>query len=116
VAEAFSYAGIPLVWEGSGVREYAVDARSGKVVIAVDEKFFRPTEVDYLLGDATKAKTILGWEPKTKFTELVKIMVEAELKLSLHTSTPQNKSGQTCCWSMSEYKQIKNRENNSVLK
>lgn len=84
VTEAFSCAGIPLIWEGSGLREYAIDARTGKVLVAVDEKFFRPTEVDYLLGDATKAKSVLGWEPKTDFAALVRTMVESELEISFH--------------------------------
>jgi len=86
VTEAFGCAGIPLLWEGIGLREHAIDARTGKVVVAVDEKFFRPTEVEYLLGDATKARTVLGWQPKTDFACLVRIMVEAELEAAFQNT------------------------------
>lgn len=67
-----------IVWEGKGLKEKGVDKKSGKVLVEIDERYFRPSEVDYLQGDASKAKKILGWEPKTKFKELVKLMVEAE--------------------------------------
>jgi len=70
--------GFDLVWEGKGLKEKGIDKNTGKVLIEIDERYFRPAEVDFLLGDASKAKKILGWEPKIKFKELVKIMCEAE--------------------------------------
>lgn len=79
--KAFSVAGIPLAWKGEGVEEKGFDQRDGKVIIEVDPRYFRPTEVDLLLGDPTKAKAKLGWIPKTTFDELVKEMVEADLRL-----------------------------------
>lgn len=78
---AFKYAGIELKWEGEGVNEKGIDAKTGKVLVEVDEKYFRPAEVEQLLGDASKAQRLLGWNPrKTSFEDLVKIMVESDLK------------------------------------
>ena len=68
-----------LTWSGSGAEERAVDS-SGKVIVAVDPRYFRPTEVESLLGDASKAQRELGWTPRTSFDELVQEMVEADLK------------------------------------
>ena len=70
---------LELTWQGSGIEEKAID-KSGRVVVAVDPRYFRPTEVDTLLGDASKAKRELGWEPRTSFDELVREMVECDLK------------------------------------
>jgi GDPmannose 4,6-dehydratase len=69
-----------LAWEGEGLNEKGIDKKSGQVIVEIDPKYFRPAEVDFLIGDASKAKRILSWEPKTKFHELIKIMVEADLK------------------------------------
>lgn len=78
---AFKYAGIELKWEGKGVNEKGIDAKTGKILVEVDEKYFRPAEVEQLLGDASKAQRLLGWNPrKTSFEDLVKIMVESDLK------------------------------------
>ncbi|WP_020154094.1 GDP-mannose 4,6-dehydratase [Caldibacillus debilis] len=78
---AFKYAGIDLEWKGEGLNEKGIDKATGRVLIEVDPKYFRPAEVDQLLGDPTKAKTLLGWNPtKTPFEELVRIMVEADMK------------------------------------
>ncbi|MBQ6777662.1 MAG: GDP-mannose 4,6-dehydratase [Paludibacteraceae bacterium] len=78
---AFHEAGIELEWQGEGVDEKGVDKATGRVLIEVDPKFFRPTEVEQLCGDPTKAKTLLGWNPrKTSFEQLVKIMVQSDLK------------------------------------
>jgi len=80
---AFKNAGIELKWEGSGVEEKGIDTKTGNVLVEVDPKYFRPAEVEQLLGDPTKAKTILGWNPKkTSFEELVRIMVESDIKLT----------------------------------
>ena len=78
---AFRYAGITLRFEGNGVEEKGIDENTGKVLVEVSPEFFRPTDVVTLLGDPTKAKTKLGWNPrKTSFDELVKIMVEHDMK------------------------------------
>ena len=78
---AFKEAGIELCWEGEGVNEKGVDVKTGKVLVEVDSKYFRPCEVEQLLGDPTKAKTLLGWNPtKTGFSELVKIMVVHDMQ------------------------------------
>lgn len=73
---AFKYAGIELCWKGEGINEIGIDTKTGKTVVDVSAEFFRPAEVDLLLGDPSKAKELLGWNPrKTSFDELVKIMV-----------------------------------------
>lgn len=79
---AFREAGIQLRWEGSGIDEKGIDAATGKVLVEVDPKYFRPAEVEQLLGNPEKARRELGWNPRqTSFEELVKIMVEADIKL-----------------------------------
>ena len=70
---------ISVRWEGVGVNEKGYDA-SGSCIVAVDPRYFRPTEVDLLIGDPSKAKEKLGWEPKVKFKELAKMMVDADCK------------------------------------
>lgn len=78
---AFREAGINLEWEGEGLEEKGIDTATGKVLVEVDPKYFRPSEVQTLLGDPTKAKTELGWNPrKTSFEELVRIMVEHDME------------------------------------
>lgn len=78
---AFKEVGIELRWEGEGVDEKGIDVATGKVLVEVDPKYFRPAEVEQLLGDPTKARTLLGWNPsKTSFEDLVKIMVEHDMK------------------------------------
>ena len=72
--------GLDIDWQGSGVDEIGVDKNTGKQIIAVDPKYFRPTEVETLLGDPSKAKEVLGWEANTTFAELVKEMVAADLE------------------------------------
>lgn len=72
--------GYEIQWQGKGPEEKGVDAKSGKVLIEIDPHYFRPTEVDLLLGDFSKAKNILGWESKVKFEGLVQLMVEAEFE------------------------------------
>lgn len=81
---AFKEVGIDLEWSGKGIDETGVDKNTGQVMVAIDPKYFRPTEVDILVGDATKAKEKLGWEPKVSLEELVKMMVKADLKEAEH--------------------------------
>jgi GDPmannose 4,6-dehydratase len=72
--------GMEIRWQGEGVDEKGIDAATGNEIVAVDPRYFRPTEVETLLGDPTKAKETLGWEPRTSFEELVKEMVAFDLK------------------------------------
>ncbi len=82
VTWSFAEVGINLEWKGKAgsVDECGVNKANGKVIVNIDPKYFRPTEVDLLIGDPSKAKKQLGWEPKTKVRDLVKIMVNADLK------------------------------------
>ena len=80
--KSFKEVGIDLVFEGNDVTEVGIDNTTGKIVLRIDPKYFRPTEVDLLLGDPSKAKRILNWEPKVKFDELVKIMTKADWDLA----------------------------------
>ncbi len=70
--------GIDIEWRGSGIDEIGVDKNTGKIVVAIDPKYFRPAEVDLLLGDSSKAKEKLGWEAKTKFEDLAKMMAKTD--------------------------------------
>jgi len=80
---AFNQVGISLIWEGEGVDRKGIEKGTGKVIVEVDPTFFRPTDVVSLLGDPTKAKTVLGWNPrKTSFEKLVEIMMKYDLKLT----------------------------------
>jgi len=81
IERAARIAGYELAWEGKGVSEKGRDTRTGKVIIEIDPHFFRPAEVDLLLGDPSKAKKQLGWQPRVCFAELVEIMMQADLKL-----------------------------------
>ena len=78
----FGRLGMPLTWRGEGVQEEGIDQGSGQVVIRIDPRYFRPAEVDLLLGDAAKAKRELGWEPTTGFAKLVEMMTDADLELA----------------------------------
>lgn len=91
---AFKYAGIELRFEGEGANEKGVDVKSGKVLIEVSPEFFRPTDVVNLLGDPTKAKTVLGWNPtQTSFSQLVEKMITSDLALiSKQKQQKQNES------------------------
>lgn len=79
VEAAFKVVDMEIRWEGEGVEERGLDAKTGKVLVDVNPRYFRPTEVEFLLGDPTKAKNKLGWTPKTKFEDLVRIMVEYDI-------------------------------------
>lgn len=80
VEAAFEEVGIQLDWSGEGVEEKGTDRQTGKVLVEVDPQFFRPAEVNHLLGDRTKANEKLGWSPTTEFAQLVREMVQADLK------------------------------------
>lgn len=80
IEEAAPYVDINIEWIGDGINEKGIDKNTGKIIVEVDKKYFRPAEVDILLGDPSKAKNILCWEPKVKFKELVKIMMEHDIK------------------------------------
>lgn len=89
VNQAFNYVGIEIDWQGGGIKEKGIvrystsynNLKSGDVLVEIDPRYFRPSEVDYLLADSSKAKKKLGWEPKVTFEELVKIMVDADMEL-----------------------------------
>lgn len=95
----FKELGIDIIWQGQGVDEKGIDAKTGKILIEVDPKYFRPAEVELLLGDPTKAKNILGWKPTYELKSLCKEMVAEDLKLAkkekllndhgYETNTPQ---------------------------
>jgi GDPmannose 4,6-dehydratase len=80
VEETAQNLNMEIVWEGKGISERGIDKNTGKVIIEIDPKYFRPAEVDLLIGDYSKAKKILKWEPQTRFCELVKLMTEADFE------------------------------------
>ncbi len=78
---AFKEIGIDIEWKGKDENETGRDVKTGKVLVEVDKNYFRPTEVDLLIGDPSKAKKVLGWKPEVTFEELVKIMVKADVDM-----------------------------------
>ena len=74
--------GYAIEWRGAGIDEQGIDRNAGKIVVRIDPRYFRPTEVDTLLGDPSKARAKLGWQPETSFQTLVTEMVEADLDLA----------------------------------
>jgi len=78
---AFEQIGRKIVWSGEGVNEVGKDSQTEEVLVKISSKYFRPTEVDLLLGDSTKARKELGWAHTTPFNELVKTMVESDIEL-----------------------------------
>jgi GDPmannose 4,6-dehydratase len=82
IERAAALAGFHFEWRGQGLQEEGVDTATGKAIVRIDPKYFRPTEVDTLLGDATKARTKLGWKPEVGFEQLVAEMVEADMELA----------------------------------
>ena len=76
IEKAFAMRGFDIKWEGCGVNEIGYNEKTGQALIFIDEKYYRPTEVETLLGDSTKARNILGWEPKTSFNKLIEMMVK----------------------------------------
>jgi len=87
VTHAAAELGMRLEWRGTGADEHGVDAKSGRAVVKVDPRYFRPTEVETLLGDPTKARTNLGWKPEVTFEGLVKDMVAADLEIARRDAT-----------------------------
>jgi len=81
VEEAFAQTGRRIEWRGSGPDEHGLDAKSGKTVVAIDPRYFRPTEVDRLCGDASKARQLLGWQPRHRFADIVREMMATDLAL-----------------------------------
>jgi GDPmannose 4,6-dehydratase len=81
VEAAAAELGMRIEWRGTSVEEYGTDVASGKVVIRIDPRYFRPAEVDTLLGDAARARRALGWTPRTTFAEIVREMVGYDLRL-----------------------------------
>jgi len=87
IEKAFKAVGSDIAWSGSGVDEIGRDAATGREVVRIDPRYFRPTEVDLLLGDPSKARNKLGWAPKVKFEELVTIMVDSDWELAKREKT-----------------------------
>jgi GDPmannose 4,6-dehydratase len=79
VEKSFKLVGINIKWIGFGLDEIGIDSETKKIVVDIKQEYFRPTEAEYLLGDSSKAKSVLGWTPKIKFEELIKIMLESDL-------------------------------------
>ena len=79
--KAFSIVDINIEWDGEGINEKGIDKNTGKIIVEVDSYYFRPTDVENLLGDPTKANKILGWKPSKSFNELVKLMVENDMNV-----------------------------------
>ena len=92
VEKAFARVGKRIEWRGSGIDEKGVDAKSGHILIEVDPRYFRPTEVDRLMGDPSKAHRVLGWKHKTTFDELVNEMVDADLSAFRERKTTRRNS------------------------
>jgi GDPmannose 4,6-dehydratase len=82
ISMAFKEVGIDLIWEGKGVDEIGINISNNKVLVEIDPRYFRPTEVELLIGDPSKAKEKLGWQPKIKLPELVKMMMEYDMELA----------------------------------
>lgn len=80
VEECCKILNIELVWKGKGISEVGINTKNNQEIIKINPSYFRPSEVDYLVGDANKARKLLGWEPKINFTELVRMMIQSDLK------------------------------------
>ncbi|NOZ87233.1 MAG: GDP-mannose 4,6-dehydratase [Deltaproteobacteria bacterium] len=77
---AFEYAEMPVEWKGQGIDEQGICTKDGRTLIRVDPRYFRPSEVDFLLGDSSKAENVLGWKPRTGFRQLVRMMVDSDME------------------------------------
>lgn len=80
IERSCDYIGIDLAWRGKNENEYGIDKKKNKIIIKINKKFYRPAEVDFLLGDYSKIKKVLGWRPKISFNKLVKMMIDEDLK------------------------------------
>lgn len=80
IEQTFNQINRPIEWKGTGIDEVGIDTSTGKKIIKIDPRYFRPTEVELLIGDATKAKNKLGWIPKTSLSEIIQVMLECDLK------------------------------------
>ena len=89
VEKSFQCLNVPIRWEGKGQDEIGINSLNGKTIIKIDPNYYRPTEVDLLIGDATKAKKTLGWNPKVTFEELVEIMTKHDYD-TLTSSTKEH--------------------------
>ena len=80
--KAFKLVSVDITWKGEGLNEKGIDSKTGKIIIEIDSKYYRPSEVDTLLGDPSKAKDLLGWNPnETSFDKLVELMVYSDINL-----------------------------------
>lgn len=84
IEKAFGMCGFKIKWEGRGVNEIGYNEKTGQAMIFISEKYYRPSEVELLWGDSTKARTVLGWKPKTSFYELIRTMVENDTKCAMY--------------------------------
>jgi GDPmannose 4,6-dehydratase len=91
VERAFAEVGRAIIWRGQGLDEKGVDGKTNEILVEVDPRYFRPTEVDFLLGDSSKARRVLGWAPKVKFDELVREMVASDLASARHAPNPPDR-------------------------
>jgi GDPmannose 4,6-dehydratase len=91
VERSFAHTGVSIGWKGTGAAEQGFDAKTGRVLVEIDARYFRPTEVDLLQGDASKAREKLGWEPKITVDQMIKEMVDEDLK-ALKSQPNVNKS------------------------
>jgi GDPmannose 4,6-dehydratase len=89
---AFGKVGRTIEWQGEGVDELGIDARNGDILVRIDPRYFRPTEVDLLLGDPSKARRVLGWRHKVTFPELVSEMVNSDLEVIAKESQMSDRS------------------------
>ena len=80
IERTFTLLEMPVEWQGRGANEIGIDKKSGKTIIRIDPKYYRPTEVEQLLGDATRARTKLGWTPEVTFDKLIEIMVKSDME------------------------------------
>jgi GDPmannose 4,6-dehydratase len=96
VEHAFKNIGIELIWKGTGLDEQGIDKVTGKVLVCIDPVYYRPNEVDYLLGDASKARNKLGWKPKVKFAQLVAMMLKEDIELAEREYSTKNYSNDIC--------------------
>jgi GDPmannose 4,6-dehydratase len=92
VGRAAEIAGFKLEWDGSADKERGIDRRTGREIVRVNPKFYRPVEVDPLTGDSSKARKKLGWEPRLTFDQLVEMMMEADLKRVARSGGPTLRS------------------------